>query len=128
MKRRDREDLELEFGMDAIALEEEIIRLEGIIAEAEANMTKEYATHSPNGKGHAKLQIMNHGNEEWDIEFAEKFAWIYLEQSVDGGYHADAEASAVWRWVGEWEYMDGYPKTREQVEQMIKEKEESSGK
>lgn len=126
MKRRDREDLEAEFGMDAIALEEEIIRLEGVIAEAEANMTKEYATHSPNARAHGKLQIMNHGNEEWDIEFAEKFAWIYLEQSVDGGIHGDAEASAVWRWVGEWQYMEGYPKTREQVEQRLKEQEEKA--
>lgn len=123
MKRRDKEDLDIEFEMDAIALMEEIIRLEGVIAEAEANMTKEYATHSPNGKGHAKLQIMDHGDEGWDIEFAEKFAWIYLEQSVKGGYHADAEAAAVWRWVGEWQYMEGYPKTREQVEQMIKDEE-----
>jgi hypothetical protein len=126
MKRRDREDLEAEFGMDAIALEEEIIRLEGILAEAEAGMTREYACHSPNGKGHQKLQIMDHGDEAWDIEFAEKFAWIYLEQSVTGGYHADAEASAVWRWVSPWKYMEGYPKTREQVEQRLKEQEEKS--
>lgn len=123
MKRRDKEDLDREFGMDAIALEEEIIRLEGVIAEAEANMTKEYATYSPNARAHAKLNIHNHGNEEWDIKFAHQFAEIYLDQSVTGGIHGDADAAAVWRWVGEWQYMEGYPKTREQVEQMIEEKE-----
>lgn len=97
-----------------------------LAAKAEGEgMTKEYATHSPNGKGHKKLQIMDHGDEGYDIHFAEEFASIYLEQSVTGGYHADAEAAAVWRWVGDWEYMEGYPKTREQVEQMIKEKEDT---
>lgn len=124
MKRRDREDLEAEFGMDAIALEEEIMRLEGVIAEAEASMEREYATHSPNARAHSKLQIQSNGaGEEFDIRIAHQFAEIYLEQSVTGSIHGDADAAAVWRWVGEWQYMEGYPKTREQVEEMIKEKE-----
>lgn len=96
-------------------------------AKAEGDgMEKEYATYSPNARAHAKMNIMNHGDVKWDVKLAHEFAEIYLDQSVTGGIHGDADAAAVWRWVGEWEFMEGYPKTREQVEAMIKEKEEKS--
>lgn len=85
-------------------------------------LTREYATYSPNGKAHTKLNIHNHGDEAYDIRFAHEFAEIYLEQSLDGGVHGDPDAAAVYRFVGPWEYMEGYPKTPEQVREMVEEK------
>ena len=113
---RSKDELEEQFGLDPIALMEEIQRLEAE-AESKPELYKIYGTNSPNARGHASLQNFEDCGTESE-RIARQFADMYLGMEPKKNIHADDEAAAVWRWVSDWEYVDGYPKTQEEVAKM----------
>jgi hypothetical protein len=67
---------------------------------------KEIAVYSPNSRVHDTMKVINTGNPEEDIEYANKFADSYKEQAREGGIHADKDATVVYRYVTEWQKLE----------------------
>jgi hypothetical protein len=98
-------------GIEELAAEVE--RLRGKLTKKrrkfKRDFSREYATWSPNARGHAKLQTFDfkEGPEESE-KMARQFADQYRGFDPKENIHADAEAAGLWRYIGPWNYLPGY--------------------